>query len=48
VSADPPPPPSYDELLALNAGLAVRLEQALARIAELEGRLKQSSRRSSS
>lgn len=42
-----PPPPSYDELLALNAGLAARLEQALARIAELEARLKQSSSNSS-
>lgn len=40
-------PPSYDDLLALNAGLAVRLEQALARIAELEARLKQSSGNSS-
>ncbi|MFY1697410.1 IS66 family transposase [Solwaraspora sp. WMMA2101] len=41
------PPPSYDELLALNAGLAARLEQALTRIAELEARLKQSSSNSS-
>ena len=41
------PPPSYDELLALNAGLAARLEQALARIAELEARLKLSSSNSS-
>jgi transposase len=46
VPADPPLP-SYDELLALNAGLVVRLEQALARIAELEARLKQSSSNSS-
>lgn len=45
MSADPPP--SYDELLALNAGLAVRLEQALTRIAELEARLRQSSSNSS-
>lgn len=45
MSADPPP--SYDELLALNAGLAERLEQALTRIAELEARLKQSSSNSS-
>ncbi|MFV2017818.1 IS66 family transposase [Micromonospora sp. LOL_023] len=41
------PPPSYDELLALNAGLAARLEQALTRIAELEARLKQPSSNSS-
>ncbi|QSB16683.1 IS66 family transposase [Natronosporangium hydrolyticum] len=41
------PPPSYDELVALNAGLAARLEQALTRIAELEARLKQSSGNSS-
>ncbi|MFV2128369.1 DUF6444 domain-containing protein [Micromonospora sp. LOL_013] len=34
-------------MLALNAGLAVRLEQALTRIAELEDRLKQSSGNSS-
>jgi transposase len=47
VPADSPPLPSYDELLALNAELAVRLEQALARIAELEARLKQSSANSS-
>jgi transposase len=47
VPADSPSPPSYDELLALNAELAVRLEQALARIAELEARLKQSSANSS-
>ena len=41
------PPPSYDDLLALNAQLAVRLEQALARIAELEARLRLSSANSS-
>ncbi|WP_028193099.1 DUF6444 domain-containing protein [Salinispora pacifica] len=41
------PSPSYDELLAVNAGLAARLEQALTRIAELEARLKQSSGNSS-
>ena len=46
MSADPPPL-SYDELLALNAGLTTRLEQALAGIAELEARLKQSSSNSS-
>jgi transposase len=45
VPADPPP--SYDELLALNAGLAARLEQALTRISELEARLRQSSSNSS-
>jgi transposase len=38
VSADSPQP-SYEQLLALNAGLAARLEQALGRIAELETRL---------
>jgi transposase len=40
-------PPSYDDLLALNAELARRLEQALARIAELEARLRLSSANSS-
>ncbi|MEU0157239.1 DUF6444 domain-containing protein [Micromonospora fulviviridis] len=41
------PSPSYEELLALNAGLALRLAQALARITELEARLRQSSSNSS-
>ena len=39
--------PSYEDLLARNAELAVRLEQALGRIAQLEARLKQSSSNSS-
>jgi transposase len=47
ISVTNSPPPSYDDLLALNAGLAVRLEQALARIAELEARLRLSSANSS-
>jgi transposase len=46
VSADSPQP-SYEQLLALNAELAARLEQALARIAELEARLGMSSKNSS-
>ena len=41
------PQPSYEQLLALNAELAARLEQALARIAELEARLGLSSKNSS-
>jgi transposase len=41
------PLPSYEELVALNAVLAARLEQALARIAELEARLNMSSKNSS-
>jgi transposase len=41
------PQPSYEQLLALNAELAARLEQALARIAELEARLGMSSKNSS-
>lgn len=41
------PQPSYVQLLALNAELAARLEQALARIAELEARLGMSSKNSS-
>jgi transposase len=48
------PSPSYDDLLAENAALramvadlTVRLEQAMGRIADLEGRLKQSSSNSS-
>lgn len=40
-------PPSYDDLVARNAELAAVLEQALARIAELEARLKLSSSNSS-
>jgi transposase len=40
-------PSSYEDLLALNAELAGRLAQALARIAELEARLKQTSANSS-
>jgi len=39
--------PSYDDLVAGNAALAAALEQALARIAELEARLKLSSSNSS-
>jgi transposase len=41
------PQPSYEQLLALNAELAARLEQALTRIAELEARLGLSSKNSS-
>jgi transposase len=47
VPAESLPPPSYEELLARNADLMARLEQALGRIAELEARLKQSSANSS-
>jgi transposase len=39
--------PSYDDLVARNAELAAGLEQALARIADLEARLKLSSSNSS-
>ena len=37
--------PSYEQLLALNADLCVRLEQALGRIVDLEARLEQSTSR---
>ena len=37
MSAESPQSPSYDELLALNAVLVARLEQAMARIAEVSG-----------
>jgi hypothetical protein len=47
VSAGSSSLPSYDELVARNAELAAGLERALARIADLEGRLKQSSSNSS-
>jgi hypothetical protein len=47
VPADSPPPPSYDELAARVAELTGLLEQALARVAELEARLKLSSANSS-
>ncbi len=40
-------PPSYEELVACNADLTTRLDWAVARIAELEARLKQSSSNSS-
>ncbi len=40
-------PPSYEELVARNADLVARLDWAVARIAELEARLKQSSSNSS-
>jgi hypothetical protein len=42
-----PPSPSYDELVAKVAQLTALLEQAFARIADLEARLKQSSSNSS-
>jgi transposase len=42
-----PPPPSYDELVAKVAELTALLEQAFARITDLEARLKQSSSNSS-
>lgn len=42
-----PPSPSYDELVAKVAELTAVLERALARIADLEARLKQSSANSS-
>jgi transposase len=41
------PPPLYEELVARNADLIARLDWAVARIAELEARLKQSSSNSS-
>ncbi|GID26290.1 hypothetical protein Abr02nite_12730 [Paractinoplanes brasiliensis] len=41
------PPPSYDDLAAMVVDLTARLEQAMSRIADLEGRLKQSSSNSS-
>src|SRR3982750_4458441 len=41
------PPPSYDELVAKVAELTALLEQSFARIADLEARLKQSSKNSS-
>lgn len=47
VSAEPSSLPSFEELVARNADLAARLEWALARIGELEARLKQSSSNSS-
>ncbi|MET0520742.1 MAG: DUF6444 domain-containing protein [Jiangellaceae bacterium] len=43
----PPPSPSYDESVAKVAELTALLEQAFARIADLEARLKQSSSNSS-
>jgi transposase len=47
VSAESSSLPSYDDLVARNAELAAGLERALARIADLEARLKQSSSNSS-
>jgi transposase len=47
VSAAESPPPSYDDLVARNAELTALLEQALARIADLEARLRQTSTNSS-
>lgn len=47
MSAASSPLPSYEELVARNADLTARLEWAMARIGELEARLKQSSSNSS-
>jgi transposase len=47
VSAESSSLPSYDDLVVRNAELAAGLERALARIADLEARLKQSSSNSS-
>ena len=47
MSASEPLSPSYEELAALVAGLTSQLEQAHARIAELEARLGRDSRNSS-
>jgi Family of unknown function (DUF6444) len=47
VSASEPLSPSYEELVALVAGLSAQLERAHARIAELEARLGRDSRNSS-
>jgi transposase len=46
VSQPPVPPPSYEELAADNARLSALLEQALARIGELEARLGMTSKNS--
>jgi hypothetical protein len=46
VSAESPLP-SYDDLVARNAKLTALLDQAIARIADLEARLRQSSSNSS-